>query len=183
MALDADAVIVPAEGHFYIAAVGTTAPTGTAVPSSPFAEIGYTSKDDPLTVVRDGGDSTPLGVWQSGSPVRTSTEPVTYKLTFNLLQEDATSLALYYGGGQLNATTDEFEVPKTPAPQRKALFVRIVDGSAVWSRYYPITDIIGSDDEEFDPEDLLKKPVTATVLDDDSLSYLFGIRGTTTVTP
>ena len=183
MALDADAVIVPGEGHFYIAAVGTTAPTGTAAPSSPFTEAGYTSKDDPLTLTRDGGDSTPLFAWQSGSPLRTSTEPVTYKLTFNLLQTDAVSLALYYGGGTVNAVSDEFEVPKTPAPQQKALFIRVVDGANVWAKYFPKVDIIGSDDIEYDTEDLLKMPVTATVLDDDALTYLFGVRGSTTVLP
>jgi hypothetical protein len=183
MALNADAVIVPGEGHFYVADEGSTAPTGTGVPSSPFVEVGYTSKDDPLTLTRDGGDSTPLFAWQSGSPLRTSTESVTYKLTFNLLQTDADNLALYYGGGAVNPTTDEFEVPKTPAPQRKYLFVRVVDGANVWAKNIGKVDIIGSDDIEYDSEDLLKMPVTATILDDDALSYLFGIRGATTVLP
>lgn len=183
MALDSTAVIVPGVGHFYIAATSATKPTGTGVPSSPWAEIGHTSYEEPLTVAREGGESTSLPTWQAPTGVRTRVAPVSYKLNFRLLQHDSVSLPLYYGGGVMNATTDEFEVPKTPTAQTKSLFVRVVDGASVWARYFGTVDIIGSDDEEMDPENLLGLPVTATVLDDADLSYLFSIAGPTTVTP
>ena len=175
-------VILPAEGRFYIAPVGTAKPTTTAVPSAPWTEVGHTTFEDPLVVERDGGDVTVLRSWQA-SAVRSSIEGITYKLTFGLLEHDDLAMNLYYGGGAVNATTDEFEVPKTPAAQPKALFVRLIDGAATWSRYFSLTEIIGSDDEEFDPEELLFLPVTATVLDDPAVSYLFAIKGSTTVLP
>lgn len=183
MAQDSSAVIVPGVGHFYIAATSATKPTGTGVPSSPWVAIGHTSYEDPLTVVRGGGESTALPTWQAPSGVRTRVSPISYRLNFRLLQHDATGLNLYYGGGAVNATTDEFEVPKTPAAQTKSLFVRILDGAVPWARYFGSVDIIGSDDEEMDPENLLGLPVTATVLDDADLSYLFSIAGPTTVLP
>lgn len=180
MTINNDAVIVPGVGHFYIAATSATKPTGTAVPSSPWAEIGHTSFEDPLTIEREGGDSNVLSSWQA-SALRTRLDAVVYKLKFSLLQHDFTAFKLYYGGGTLNATTDEFEVPKIPSPQTHSLFVRVVDGSAVWARYFGTVEIIGSDDEEMDPENLLGLPVTATVLEDPDLSYLFSIAGSTTV--
>lgn len=176
MALDDSAVLVPGEGHFYLGAVGATKPTGTADPGLDFTEVGHTSYDSPLTIAREGGESTVLRSWQS-SAVRTRVEPVTYRLSFGLLQHDEPSLKLYYGGGQVNATTTEFEVPKTPVPQAHSLFVRIVDGANVWAKYFPKVDIIGSDSVEEDPENMSSLPVTATLLGDDSLSYLFTIAG------
>ena len=182
MAVNNAAVIVPAEGRFYIADTSATKPTALTEPSAPWVEVGHTTFEDPLVVERDGGDTTVLRSWQA-SALRTATEAITYKLTFGLLEHDDLALNLYYGGGAVNATTDEFEVPKAPAPQPKSLFIRLIDGSAVWARYFPTVEIIGSDDEEFDPEELLSLPVTATVLDDADVSYLFTIAGSTLVLP
>lgn len=183
MALDPNAVIVPGVGHFYIADTSATKPTGTDVPAAPWVEIGHTSYEDPMTIVREGGESTPLPTWQAPSGLRTRVAPISYRLNFRLLQHDELGLSLYYGGGAINATTDEFEVPKAPSPQNKSLFVRIIDGAVPWARYFGTVDIIGSDDEEADPENLLGLPVGATVLDDPDLSYLFSIAGPTTVAP
>lgn len=175
MGQDSNAVVVPGVGHFYIAPTSATKPTGTAEPTGDWVEIGFTTYEDPLTIAREGGESTVLPAWQAPSGIRTSTTPISYKLNFNLLQYDETSLKLYYGGGSVVST--EFQVPKNPVPQSHSLFVRIVDGSSVWARYFSLTDILGSDDEELDPEAMAFLPVGATVLDDPDLDYLFTIAG------
>jgi hypothetical protein len=180
MGTDSNAVIVPGVGHFYIADLDATKPTGDADPTTDpdWEEVGYTSFEDPLTIVRDGGDSTILKAWQS-SALRTNVEDPTYKLNFSSLQHDETSWKLYYGGGSI--VGDEFQVPKKAVPQAKQLFVRVLDGDDVWARHFPSTEIIGTDDEEMDAENLLGLPLSATVLGDDSLDYLFSIYGPTTV--
>lgn len=172
MALDSSSVIVPGEGHFYINTAGTAAPGSSAVPGGGWTEIGHTSFDSPLTISREGGERTTLPSWQS-SALRESVSKVTYSLAFGLLQHDEANLKLYYGGGSV--TSGVFQVPKTPTPQEHALFVRIVDGSDVWAQYFSIASILGSDSEEADPENLMSMPVSATVLEDDALAYLFGI--------
>lgn len=177
MGLDPNAVIVPGVGHFYIAATSATKPTGTGVPSSPWVEVGYTSYEDPLTIAREGGETTVLPAWQAPSGLRSSVSPISYKLNFKLLQHDELGLSLYYGGGSVNGSTDEFEVPKNPSPQSKSLFVRVVDGAEVWARYFGTVDVLGADDEEMDPEAMLGLPVAATVLEDPDLDYLFSIAG------
>jgi hypothetical protein len=182
MATNTAAIIVPGEGHFYVAPTGTTKPTGVAVPSAPFVEIGHTSYDEPLTIERDGGDITTLKTWQS-TAARTIVEPITYSLNFGALEHDDLALNLYYGGGAVNATTDEFEVTKTPAVQDKSLFVRIIDGAEVNAYYFGTVGIIGVDSQELDPQALWALPLTATVLDTAALSYLFSIKNSQTVLP
>lgn len=176
MGQDSNAVVVPGVGHFYIAPTSATKPTGTDEPTGDWVEVGFTTYEDPLTIAREGGESTVLPAWQAPSGIRTSTTPISYKLNFNLLQYDEAGLKLYYGGGSVNGD-DEFEVPKNPVAQSHSLFVRVVDGDAVWARYYSLTDILGSDDEELDPEAMAFLPVSATVLDDPDLDYLFTIAG------
>jgi hypothetical protein len=182
MATNNAAVILPAEGRFYIADTSATKPTTTAVPSAPWTEVGHTSFEDPLVIERDGGDITTLRSWQA-SALRTSVEGITYKLTFNLLEWDDLAMNLYFGGGAVDATLDEFLAPKTPAAQSKSLFIRLIDGATVTSMYFPTVEIIGSDDIEFDPEELLFLPVTATVIDDADVAYLFTIKSALTVLP
>jgi hypothetical protein len=161
--------------------VKASKPVGSAAPSAPWIEVGHTTYEDPLKIVRDGGDTTTLPTWQSPTGVRTTTTPVTFKLNFNLAQHDELAYQLYYGGGAINATTDEFEVPKTGTAVVASLFVRILDGAVAESRYIGTVDIIGSDDEEMDPEALAFLPVTATIVDDTDLSYLFTIANPQTV--
>ena len=82
MAVNNAAVILPAEGRFYIAPTSETKPTALTAPTGGWVEVGHTTFEDPLVIERDGGDSTVLRSWQA-SALRTSTEGITYKLTFN----------------------------------------------------------------------------------------------------
>src|SRR5690606_10624753 len=174
MALDDNAVMVPGRGYFYIAPTNTAAPSGS--PTTPWVNVGHTSRDEPLTISREGGDRETLGSWQNEA-LRERIEPTTYQIAFRLLQYDELAHRLYYGGGQVNATTGRFEVPKTPVPQEHALYVEIIDGTNVWNRYFPKVSILGSDDEEHDVEQLSGMPVSATVLGDSPLDYLSSVDG------
>lgn len=174
--LDSSAVIVPGEGHIYVDISGSAAaPTGTGVPSYPWVEVGHTSRDEPLSISREGGERTTLGSWQN-SALRETVSATTYALAFKLLQHDELGLKLYYGGGSINSTSGGFRVPKVPAAQEYPIFVRVVDGSAVWAEYFPNASILGSDSAETDPENLSELPVSATILGEDALDYLFEIR-------
>ncbi len=175
MALDDNAVMVPGKGYYYIAPPGTPVPTDIAAPAAPWVNVGHTSRDEPLTISREGGDRETLGSWQNEA-LRERIEPTTYQLAFRLLQYDELAHRLYYGGGSIGAS-GRFEVPKTPVPQEHALFVVIVDGANSWDRHFPKASVLGSDDEEHDVEQLSGMPVAATILGDSELAYLFTVDG------
>lgn len=176
MALNDNAVMVPGKGYFYIAPTLTAIPAGTGEPAGPWVNVGHTSRDEPLTISREGGDRETLGSWQNEA-LRERIEPTTYQLAFRLLQYDELAHRLYYGGGAVDVDSGRFEVPKTPVPQEHALYVVIVDGSNRWDRYFPKASILGSDDEEHDVEALSGMPVAATILGDSTLDHLFSVGG------
>lgn len=177
MAIDDNAVMISKEGHIYIAPPGTAKPVDPTSPADPWAEVGHTSADDPLSLKRDGGDVTTKGTWQKPA-MRADVAAVTYSWVFPLLQQDEASLKLYFGGGAVDGTSGDFIVPNQPTSQEHAIFVRIIDGANEWYRYAPTVGIIGSDDEDDDTEDFTSMPVTATILtpDAEDLAGLFAIK-------
>lgn len=162
MALDDAAVYVPGTGHIYIAPASTTKPANLVTPASPWAELGHTSRDDGLTLTRDGGDSEVLGTWQN-SALRERRDPTTWAITMQLQQVDNTALGMYFGGGDLTAE-GVFGVPSIEATTEKALYVRIVDGAKEVGLYVPKVSIAADDDMEVDVEGFLSFPIRCTVL-------------------
>jgi hypothetical protein len=124
--------------------------------------MGHTSRDDGLTITRDGGDSEVLGTWQNPS-LRERRDPVTFAITMVAHQVDNTVLGLYFGGGD-TTVADHFGVNSTTGTVSKAMFVRIVDGSNQVGLYLPKVSIASDDDMEIDPEGFLSFPLRATVL-------------------
>jgi hypothetical protein len=177
MALDDDAVLIAKEGHIYVAPAGTARPSSLTSPGAPWVESGHTSLDSPLSLSRDGGDTTTKGTWQKAS-LRSDVAPVTYAWAWKLLQQDELSFQLYYGGGSVDGGSGDFIVPAQPAAQEKALFIRIIDGATEWYRYAPLVAIIGSDSVDDATDDFEAMPVKATILtpDTDDLAGLFAIK-------
>lgn len=162
MALSDAAVLIPGTGRIYLAPVGTAEPTDPdTVPIAPWGDVGHTSRDNGVTITREGGDSEVKGTWQNPS-LRERRNPVTWALTFQLHQVDANSLRLYFGGGV--ATTGKFVVPANPVPQEHALYVVMIDGPARVGLHFPKVSIAATDDISVDVEEFLTFPVRATVL-------------------
>ena len=162
MALDDTAVYIPAAGHVYFAPVGTAKPASLTAPEWPWDEVGHTSRDDGLTITKDGGDVNVLGSWQNAN-LRSQTEPVVYALTLHLLQVSNTTLAMYFGGGD-TSDPDVFGVNINPSPQEYAAFVRIVDGDNEAPLYIPKVSVISDDDVSVDVANFLSFPIRMTVL-------------------
>lgn len=162
MALTDAAVYIPGTGFIYLAPSGTVTPASLTAPASPWENMGHTSRDDGLTITRDGGDSEVLGTWQNPS-LRERRDPVTFAITMVAHQVDNTVLGLYFGGGDVTVA-DKFGVNSTTGTVEKALYVRIVDGNSQLGLYLPKVSIASDDDMEVDPEGFLSFPLRATVL-------------------
>lgn len=162
MALSDSAVYIPGTGHIYTAPSGTASPVNPLAPTTPWVELGHTSRDDGLTITRDGGDSETLGTWQNAS-LRERRDPTTFAITMQAQQVDNTVLGLYFGGGD-QSEPGVFGVTSATGTTELALYVRIVDGANEIGMYVPKASISSDDDVEIDVEGFLSFPLRATVL-------------------
>jgi hypothetical protein len=162
VALVDSAVIIPGTGFMYTAPAETAQPASLTSPAAPWVNLGHTSREDGLTITRDGGDSEVLGTWQN-SALRERRDPTTFAITAFLQQVDNTVLEMYFGTGDVSVA-DAFGVTSTTGTTSKALYVRIVDGANSVGLYVPKVSIAAEDDVEVDVEGFLSFPVRMTVL-------------------
>jgi hypothetical protein len=162
VALTDAAVYIPGTGHIYVAPSGTAIPGSLTSPASPWDELGHTSRDDGLTITRDGGDSEVLGTWQNAS-LRQRVDPTTFAITLTAHQVDNTVLGFYFGGGDATVA-NTFGVTSATGTSERAMYVRIIDGTNEVGLYLPKVSITSDDDMEIDPEGFLSFPLRATVL-------------------
>ena len=162
MALTDSAVIIPGTGYMYLAPAETAKPASLTTPATPWDNLGHTSREDGLTITRDGGDSEVIGTWQNPS-LRERRDPSVFAITAFLHQVDNTVLELYFGDGDID-TEGEFGVTSVTGTTEKALYVRIVDGTNEVGLYVPKVSIAAEDDVEVDVEGFLAFPIRATVL-------------------
>jgi len=162
VALIDSAVLIPGTGFIYAAPAETAIPANLTAPASPWDNLGHTSREDGLTITRDGGDSETVGTWQN--PVlRERREPTTFAITAFLHQVTNAVLEMYFGPGDVD-TADRFGVTSSTATVEKALYVRIIDGTNEVGLYVPKVSISSEDDVEIDVEGFLAFPVRMTVL-------------------
>lgn len=162
MALIDSAVLIPGQGFMYTAPAETAIPANLVTPAAPWENLGHTSREDGLTITRDGGDSETIGTWQN--PVlRERRDPTTFAITAFLHQVTNEVLEMYFGPGDVD-TANQFGVTSSTATIERALYVRIVDGTNEASLYIPKVSISSEDDVEVDVEGFLAFPCRMTVL-------------------
>lgn len=174
MALDSSAVVLPGTGYLFAHdTVGTAPPAVTAstiaalnLESATLAtgwnNIGHTSRDNNVTLGRDGGDRTTKGSWQSPA-LRETVAPITWTFGFKSLQVSNETFTMYFGGGGV-ATVDRFDVPDVATPVEKALWIVMVDGAYRLPLYLAKVSMLGGDPIEADVENFLQLDIVATVL-------------------
>jgi hypothetical protein len=162
MALTDDAVFIPGTGFIYLAPAETAEPASLTSPASPWENLGHTSRDDGLTITRDGGDSEVLGSWQNDS-LRERVDPTTLAVTLFALQVDNTVLGMYFPGGD-TSVPGRYGVTSASGTAEKAMYIRIVDGANEVGLYIPKVSVRSDDDVEVDVEGFLAFPLRATVL-------------------
>lgn len=123
-------------GHLWTAPVGTLMPTDVTTPmATPWVDLGYTTEDGLSMSVDTNKED--MNVWQSLSPCRSVVTSQTYTTTFTLVQRNAATLKVAFGGGTVTALTPGPGVKYTPPPAglAEAAFVyEVIDGT-ITDRY------------------------------------------------
>lgn len=153
MALDPNTLILPGRGTVFTGAPDAVPPLvsalSTITPAAPptgFTTLGHTSLDNLPAYSKDGGDATQRGSWWD-SAIDTTYDPVTWSLTINSLQVDATTLGLAFGGGELDEDAGTFDIGDTAAVN-KSLLLLMVGGTKRVAFYHPNTQITLGDAPE-----------------------------------
>jgi len=182
MALTDGAVILPGRGYIYShATVGTAPPADTqaeldalsldsATLATDWKNLGHTSRENAVALDKDGDEPEVKGTWQKPS-LRQTGGSTTWLLTIPALQLDNEVLGLYFGDGDIS-DPDAFHVLPSAAPEERALFIVLVDGSSRAGLYIPKASISSDDAPEFDPENFMEFTLKATVLDHTGASGL-----------
>jgi len=102
-------------GAIWTAPKGTTAPTDLAVPTTPWAELGWIS-DNGLDLEQKA-DKKKFYAWQGGTVVKISISKAERMFTFECLEETAITMGLAYPGTTFTTTgTGAARVAKTTVP-------------------------------------------------------------------
>ncbi|WP_382307281.1 hypothetical protein [Herbiconiux sp. UC225_62] len=142
MALDGDAVFLPGRGLPFLAAVDTAPPAyKTMTPAAPgtgWEAAGHTSRENNVSLSKNGGEATTTGSWWTPA-LRTTYSDTTYTGTIASLQMDKLTLDLAFNGAI--DTDDGYIVPSTLTPVEKALFILCLDGIDRMGVYFPRVSI------------------------------------------
>lgn len=189
MALNDNAVVLPAVGYIYVAAVDTASPTPAQIETFDptvglvgWTQLGHTSRDDLPVFGFDGGDAETLGSWQNASLRRVTTEVAQDFVTFNALQLDEQILSYYYGVANPGSTVGKFDVADSSVTGiETALVIVIVDGDATVGFHASKVSLGREDAIELAIDEFVAVPLRASILKSGSnplfswLSYDTGV--------
>lgn len=171
MGFNANATTIPGKGTVLVADPDTAAPvnyltldpTGSLAASAPgWAVLGHTSRDNNVTLSKDGGDVTTVGSWWD-EILRSQRATTNWTATVNSIQIDSTTLGLAFGGGTLDTVAGSYEVGDI-VPQNKALFILVVDsGGNRLGLYIPNTSVSIGDAPEFSIDAFFEIQLSATI--------------------
>lgn len=168
---NSNATTIPGKGTVLVAAPDTAPPTNylTLDPSTDMSitapgweALGHTSKDNNVSLSKDGGDVTTLGSWWT-EVLRSQRAATNWTVTVNSIQIDALTLGLAFGGGTLDTVAGSYEVGEITVAN-KALFILIVDvGGNRLALYIPNTDVSVGDAPDFANDAFFEIQLSATI--------------------
>lgn len=132
MGLNAGSVIIPGKGTVFVGPPNA-APLNksTLDPADPstflgWECLGHTSRDNAVSLSKEGGDATNLGSWIDPNLV-SNRDAVSWGFTVNSLQVDGTTLLLAFPNGRIT-TSGLFVVPSDGGAIERAIYILCIDG-------------------------------------------------------
>jgi hypothetical protein len=176
MGFNANATTIPGKGTVLVAPPDTACPDYETIdPTSPtggWVALGHTSRDNNVSLSKGGGDATQRGSWWDDA-LRSTYDPITWSVNVNSIQIDGTTLGLAFGGGTQDGTAGTYDVAGTVTPQKKALFILIVDGSTRMGIYIPNTTITIGDAPQIAVDAFFEITLTAQMLNSEATGNRF----------
>lgn len=176
MGFNANATTIPGKGTVLVAPPDTAAPDYELVdptaPTGGWVALGHTSRDNNVSLSKGGGDATQRGSWWDDA-LRSTYDPITWSVNVNSIQIDSTTLGLAFGGGTHDGEDGTFDVGGTITPQKKALFILIVDGATRMGIYIPNTTITIGDAPQIAVDAFFEITLTAQMLNSEATGNRF----------
>jgi hypothetical protein len=162
-------VIIPGRGAVFTAPVGTAPPDYlTMTPDAPGGQwlcLGHTSKENPVTISKDGGDVTKFGSWWEDG-IAVTREATDWTVTANALELRPAVFDLAFSG-RLDDGEDgdnAYIVPAAGGEKELALFILALQGTKRMGVYFGKTSVSLGDAPSFDPTKLFEVPLLASIL-------------------
>ena len=177
MGFNANATTIPGKGTVLIAPPDTAAPDyetvdPTGALSGGWIALGHTSRDNNVSLSKGGGDATQRGSWWDDA-LRSTYDPITWSVNINSIQIDGTTLGLAFGGGTQDGTAGTYDVAGSIAPQKRAIFILIVDGTSRMGIYIPNTTITIGDAPQIAVDAFFEITLTAQMLNSETTGKRF----------
>jgi hypothetical protein len=154
MSFNSGATTIPGKGTVLVADPDTEVafdyltldPTG--VLTGGWEALGHTSRENNVSLSKEGGEVTSVGSWWE-EILRSTRSGTNWTVTVNSIQIDALTLGLAFGGGTLDTVEGTYDVGEI-VPQNKALFILVVDSTGNrLGLYIPNTSVSIGDAPEF----------------------------------
>ena len=126
---NADQILVGSNGAVWVAPTGTTLPTDIdAAFDASFKSLGYLSPQGPE--VTNGKTTNDIRAWQSFDPIATRVTEATLQVNFELMEWDAKTITLAFGGGIITTTSNgHMFTPADPSVvDERCMIVEVNDG-------------------------------------------------------
>lgn len=165
------ATIIPGKGTVLYANPDTAVPSNWATidptntaqmaASGGWTALGHTSRENNVTMSKDGGDPTTLGSWWDAS-LDTQREDTSWSVTLNSLQVDAQTMGLAFGGGVLDTVGGTYDVGDI-TPVNVALLILIQSANTRMALYIPNTNMQIGDAPEFPTDNFFEIQLSAAI--------------------
>jgi hypothetical protein len=166
MAIDTDQVRVGVTGSVYVA------PLATALPDEPdealdvaFVDLGATNED--AFEITPSQTIEKIRAWQSSKPVRVVKTEDDLAVSFTLIQMNADTLPLAFGGGTISATVglaSKFVPPAAGTVDERAFIFEWVDGDYTYRLCVPRGMVSETDSIPVKKDEAISLPLTVEVL-------------------
>ncbi|OLT27743.1 hypothetical protein BJF83_17300 [Nocardiopsis sp. CNR-923] len=165
MALDDDALLVPAVGtYYYHPTVGTEVPADPDNPETDgYVDLGHTALEAPFGINTEGGEQAVLGTWRNRQ-ARSVNSPRVESFNFVVQQWTEYNYRLYFGANAITDPNGYTYAHKDPVETEGTLWVRIEDGAERVAFHGPRVSIFRNEALALEAEALGGLSVRATVL-------------------
>lgn len=161
MALDADKIFVPGNGHLYAGPVGTTAPTdATTALNSAFVEMGYITEDGTSTT--PSTDTQTIRGWQSIYALRYAIVGRDLRIALSLMEVNKDTVGVWSQGGVTTGGPTAWKVvpPTAETVDARAWVMEGIDGSRTYRFYVPSGLVLDSGEWKWSRTGAAVLPIT-----------------------